>query len=469
MVALLVLVVIQLVGIQIYRLEREETLGLVNSRFALQRVVSAIRLLNESPKNLHDEILRASRSETLRLRLRPQATTPEERNPQFERIVRSKLEYPKQLNIQISAERRPAPGQRLDNNRPAQGQAQPMRRHPGMRADVRLRGSIELEDGQWLDFTSLRDNEMPGWSVKAMLSFVLLAGLLAGLMIWLLQRTTRPLKLLAQQAERLGRGDKPEPISETGPREIRDTLTAFNRMQDRLDRFVSDRTRMLAAISHDLRTPLTTLQLRCEFLPDGDDKQKIQQSLRIMEQMLSATLQFAREDGLAEPIRNLDLPSLLESLCDDLQDNGHDVSLIAQTAVIYRGRAMALRRALQNLLDNGVKYGGKVEAELDITATQVQIRIRDFGPGIPAELQEEVFKHPTGFGSKYGRWQYRLRARHCSHPDPPTWRTATVEQPPARWLTGTNIFAPLMALYTSGENSYIGLSHSHSFHQHLFY
>lgn len=232
-----------------------------------------------------------------------------------------------------------------------------------------------------------------------MLSFVLLAGLLAGLMIWLLQRTTRPLKLLAQQAERLGRGDKAEPIAESGPREIRDTLSAFNRMQDRLDRFVSDRTRMLAAISHDLRTPLTTLQLRCEFLPDGEDKQKIQQSLTIMEQMLSATLQFAREDGLAEPIRNLDLPSLLESLCDDLQDNGHDVSLVAQTAVIYRGRAMALRRALQNLLDNGVKYGGKVEAELDISATQIQIRIRDFGPGIPAELQEEVFKPFTRLDS----------------------------------------------------------------------
>ncbi|MGO4999308.1 ATP-binding protein [Oceanisphaera sp. W20_SRM_FM3] len=391
MVALLFLVVIQLVGIQIYRMEREETLGLVDSRFALQRVVSAIRLLNQSPENLHDEILRASRSETLRLRIRDQGTTPAERNPKFERIVRSKLEYPKQLAIQISAERNPVAGHSLPHNHP-RGQAQPTRRAQGMRTDVRLQGSIELEDGRWLDFISLRDNEIPNWSIKAVLSFVLLAGLLAGLMIWLLQRTTRPLKQLAQQAERLGRGDKPEPISESGPREIRHTLTAFNRMQDRLDRFVSDRTRMLAAISHDLRTPLTTVKLRCEFLSDGEDKQKIQQSLSIMEQMLSATLQFAREDGLAEPIRNLDLPSLLQSLCDDLQDNGFDVSLVAQSAVIYRGRPSALRRALQNLLDNGVKYGGKVEAELEVTPTQVQIRIRDFGPGIPAEQLEEVFK-----------------------------------------------------------------------------
>ena len=392
MVALLILVIIQLVGVQIYRLEREETLGLVNSRFTLQRVISATRLLNESPASLHDEILRASRSETLRLRVRDQGNTPEQRNPQFERIVRSKLEYPKQLAIQISAERRPVNHQGMEQPPQQNGQAQPMRRHPGMRPDVRLQGSIQLFDGRWLDFTSLRDNEMPGWSAKAVLSFLLLAGLLAGLMIWLLQRTTQPLKQLALQAERLGRGDKAEPIAESGPREIRNTLSAFNRMQDRLDRFVSDRTRMLAAISHDLRTPLTTLKLRCEFLPDGEDKQKIQQSLTVMEQMLSATLQFAREDGLAEPIRSLDLPSLLQSLCDDLQDNGHDVSLISQEAVIYRARPTALRRALQNLLDNGVKYGAKVEAELKVSASQIQISIRDFGPGIPSKQLEEVFK-----------------------------------------------------------------------------
>lgn len=392
MVALLALVLIQLVGIQIYRMEREDTLGLVNIRFTLQRLISATRLLNQSPDTLHAEILRASRSETLRLRLSEQGTYPDERSPHFERIVRSKLDYPSQLAIHISAERRPLA-------QPWPAKAPQNRHHPPLRADIRLQGSIELADGRWLDFTSLQDREIPGWSAKAILSFMLLAALLTGLMIWLLQRTTRPLKELAQQAERLGRGDKAEPITERGPREIRDTLTAFNRMQDRLDRFVSDRTRMLAAISHDLRTPITTLQLRCEFLPEGEDKQKIQQGLKRMEQMLNATLQFAREDGLSEPIRNLDLPSLLQSLCDDLQDNGHDVNLVEQTPVIYRGRPTALRRALQNLLDNGVKYGGKVEVTLNTTPEQVQIQIRDFGPGIPEAQQEEVFKPFTRLDS----------------------------------------------------------------------
>ena len=392
MVALFALVLIQLVGIQIYRIEREETLGLVNSRFTLQRLVSVTRLLNQSPPALHDEILRASRSETLHLRLDSSESLPDARSARFEHIVRSKLDYPAQLAIHISAEHK---AHLVD--RPPREHSH--RRHPPIRPDIRLRGGIELEDGRWLNFTSLSDREVPGWSAKAVLSFILLAALLTGLMIWLLQRTTRPLKELAQQAERLGRGDKAEPIAESGPREIRDTLTAFNRMQDRLDRFVSDRTRMLAAISHDLRTPITTLQLRCEFLPDGEDKQKIQQGLKRMEQMLNATLQFAREDGLSEPIRNLDLPSLLQSLCDDLQDNGHDVTLCEPAAVIYRGRPSALRRALQNLLDNGVKYGGKVQVWLTATSEQVQIQIRDFGPGIPEALQEEVFKPFTRLDS----------------------------------------------------------------------
>ncbi|OIN08534.1 ATP-binding protein [Oceanisphaera psychrotolerans] len=390
-VALFALVLIQLVGVQIYRMEREETLGMVNSRFTLQRLIAVTRLLNQSPPALHDEILRASRSETLLLTVTDTRPQPGERSANFERIIRNKLDYPDQRDIHISIESR----QGLRDWPPRERERERDRRrhpHPPPRSDIRLHGVIELADGHWLSFTSLTDRDIPAWSAKAILSFVVLAALLAGMMIWLLQRTTRPLKELARQAERLGRGDKLEPLTESGPSEIREMLSAFNRMQDRLDRFVSDRTRMLAAISHDLRTPITTLQLRCEFLPEGEDKQKLQQGLKRMEQMLNATLQFAREDGLAEPVRNLDLPSLLQSLCDDLQDNGHEISLEEQDAIIYRGRPTALRRALQNLLENGVKYGGKVEVRLLAEPKRVRVLIRDFGPGIPQEQLEEVFK-----------------------------------------------------------------------------
>lgn len=383
LVALFALLLIQLVGIQIYRVERDNTLGQVNTRFTLQRLIAVTRLLNQSPPALHKEILRASRSETLRLTISQPLVQPLERNPRFEHIVRKQLSYPDELAIYISSEQ-----QQTEHF----WSARHHHRLPPIRADIRLQGGVELNDGRWLSFTSFSDHEVPGWSLTAIFSFTLLAALLAGLMVWLLQRTTRPLKELAQQAERLGRGDKVAPIAERGPREIQDTLSAFNRMQDRLDRFVSDRTRMLAAISHDLRTPITTLQLRCEFLPEGVDKQKIQQDLKHMEHMLNATLHFAKEEGSAEPWQDLDVPSLLESLCDDLQDNGYDVSFISSVPLIYRTRATVLRRALQNLLDNAVKYGKTVKVSLRLSPKWIQILIEDTGPGIPEDQLEEVFK-----------------------------------------------------------------------------
>lgn len=383
LVALFALLLIQLVGIQIYRVERDNTLGQVNTRFTLQRLISVTRLLNQSPPVLHKEILRASRSETLRLSISQPLVKPPERNSRFEHIVRKQLSYPGSQAIYISSE-------------PQQSEhfwsARHHHRLPPIRADIRLQGGVELNDGRWLSFTSFSDHEVPSWSLTAIFSFTLLAALLAGLMVWLLQRTTRPLKELAQQAERLGRGDKVAPITERGPREIQDTLSAFNRMQARLDRFVSDRTRMLAAISHDLRTPITTLQLRCEFLPEGEDKQKIQQDLKHMEHMLNATLHFAKDEGNAEPWQDLDVPSLLESLCDDLQDTGYDVSFISSVALIYRTRATVLRRALQNLLDNAVKYGDTVTVSLQLAPKWIEILIEDTGPGIPEEQLEEVFK-----------------------------------------------------------------------------
>ncbi|WMC10275.1 ATP-binding protein [Oceanimonas pelagia] len=386
LVALCALVLVQLVSLQIYRLEREEALGLVNSRFTLQRLMAVTRLLHQSPPELHREILRASRSETLLLSLSRQAPEAGERNAVFERIVRSRLDYPPELDIHIGAET--GSGQALPPP------AERRHRHPphGRRPDIRLYGGIELGNGRWLRFTSLVDTETPGWSLKAMVSLVLLAALLTGLMIWLLQRTTRPLKRLARRAERLGRGDRAEPLPETGPSEIRETLSAFNRMQERLDRFVTDRTRMLAAISHDLRTPLTSLQLRCEFLPEGEDKHKLQQGLKRMEQMLAATLRFARDDGQDEPMRDLDLSSLVQSLCDDLQDAGHSVSLEEREPILFRGRSQALRRALQNLLENGIKYGERVEVRLLNEPGHIRILIRDFGPGIADDQLDEVFK-----------------------------------------------------------------------------
>ena len=149
---------------------------------------------------------------------------------------------------------------------------------------------------------------------------------------------------------------------------------------------------MLAAISHDLRTPLTSLRLRCEFLPDGEDKQRLQQTLDTMEEMLKATLAFARDDQAAETSRSVDLVSLLQSLCDDYQDSGQPVTCQSEGQLAYICRPALLRRVLQNLIDNALTYAGSAEVNLVRGEDSLQILVRDHGPGIPEADLEQVFQ-----------------------------------------------------------------------------
>lgn len=390
LVALAGLVLIQLLSIQIYRSDREEALGYVNSRNAMQRIISVVRLLSLSPPSLYHEILKASRSETLLLRLADEPLQPDNRSPRFEKLVRAKLGYPSSLAVEISAELK----QDIQRSRAWQHHNRMMKDRNGMPPpqDMRLYGSIELPNGGWLQFSSLVDKETASWSWQTTLNLLLVASLVIGLMIWLFRRATRPLKQLAANADRLGRGEDIEPLREEGPTEIRESIQAFNRMHTRLDRFVQDRTRMLAAISHDLRTPITSLRLRTEFLDEGEDKERIQQTLQQMEQMLAATLSFAREEGQQEATRELDLVSLLESLCDDYADMGQPVTCLAEGKQVYACRANTLRRVLQNLIGNAIKYAGGAEVSLVRGDGELLILVRDQGPGIAESQLEEVFK-----------------------------------------------------------------------------
>ncbi|MFD2112693.1 ATP-binding protein [Thiorhodococcus fuscus] len=250
---------------------------------------------------------------------------------------------------------------------------------------------VRLRDGRWVDFRTTRIDEPPPWAGKTLQLLALLLTTVIGGGLLMARRAARPMAQLAEAAQRLGLGEDVEPIPESGPREVRETIRAFNRMQDRLHRHIQDRLRLLAAVSHDLRTPITTLRLRAEYIEDADMRDKTLATLGEMEAILSATLSFARDEAADETARATDLAALAQSLVDDHADLGGDVGYAGPERLIVRCRPVALKRALSNLIDNAVKYGGSVQVSLATEDGQYLIRVDDAGPGIPEADLEKVF------------------------------------------------------------------------------
>lgn len=223
--------------------------------------------------------------------------------------------------------------------------------------------------------------------------FLVLIGILAYVVA---KMTTRPIKRLADAATELGRDiDRPQ-LKEAGPTEIRQAATAFNAMQARIKRQIQHRTHMLAAITHDLQTPLTRLRLRMEKVGDPDLRHKLIEDLAVMQGMVREGLDLARSMDSAEAMQLLDIDSLLDSVCADAADAGQDVTLEGQTHASIMAQPNALRRCLTNLVDNAVKYGRfarlQIMREGSGEQSHIVIRIRDGGSGIPEDQLAAVFE-----------------------------------------------------------------------------
>ncbi|MDI4664817.1 HAMP domain-containing protein [Xanthobacter autotrophicus] len=249
--------------------------------------------------------------------------------------------------------------------------------------------ATQLSDGSWLNAVFVKPGPEGFWTTRSV-TFLALAGVFfCVLAVVAAQGITRPLRRLAHAAEALGRGEKIDPLPESGPDDV--TAIAFNRMQERLTRFVDDRTRMLAAISHDLRTPLTSLRLRAEFVADDDLRDKMLGTIAEIQGMTEATLAFVRADATAEATRTVELSALVESLCDDLAEIGWDVTFLDSPKVGCRCRPDAVRRACRNLVENAVRYGERARVRVERSGDAALIVVEDDGPGVAEELREQVF------------------------------------------------------------------------------
>lgn len=261
------------------------------------------------------------------------------------------------------------------------------RRGPG--ADDVVLG---LPDGSEVTIGSAPPGPQP-WSAEWIAVTVLPAAVLILIGAWILRRgILRPLRTMAAAAERIGRGEPAPAAPAAGPREVRQVAEALGRMQERVDRYVADRTRMLAAIAHDLRTPLTRLQLRTEFIDDDELREKAQADIGQLAAIVSATLAFARDDQVDEAVRPVDLADLVRGIVSDLRDGGATVASGPLAPVTVRARPTALRRALVNVVDNACKHGGGATVRVARDDRGAAVVVEDDGPGIPADAFEDVFR-----------------------------------------------------------------------------
>lgn len=261
---------------------------------------------------------------------------------------------------------------------------------PGMSDSIMIL-SLALTDGSWLNFIAPTLTIRPFWSSSILLPMLAATLAVIAISVWAVWRATAPLAFFTRAAERLGRDVNAPPLDERGPREVHRAARAFNEMQTRLRSFIEDRTRMLAAISHDLRTPITRMRLRAEFVEDDEQRRKMLDDLAEMEAMIAATLSFAREDAAGEARVPLDLADLLQSLCDAAVDAGHAASYTGERRFPFNGAPMGLKRTFGNLIDNAIKYGGAARVALQPGNQAVVVSVEDDGPGIPADELEKVF------------------------------------------------------------------------------
>ena len=202
---------------------------------------------------------------------------------------------------------------------------------------------------------------------------------------------TRPLSDLARAADSVGRQVRPAQLEERGARELRDAAHAFNTMQDRLRRYLDSRTRVLAAMSHDLKTPLTRLRLQVEALDDPAMQIRIGRELDEMEGMVREALALFRGVDDGEPAAPLDIDALLGKLRSEFTDMGATVTVSGKSVAPYMGKPLALRRCLTNLVANAVKFGTRADIVVE-DGSELVILVRDAGPGIPEAELERVFE-----------------------------------------------------------------------------
>ncbi|HEU4625585.1 MAG TPA: ATP-binding protein [Steroidobacteraceae bacterium] len=251
--------------------------------------------------------------------------------------------------------------------------------------------TVTLPDGQNVMFRAVAPLPAPPLPSAIFVELAVLTVMLGIALFFMALTITRPLRELATAADAVGRGAYNPPLAEKGARELRQATRAFNIMQERLRRYLESRTRVLAAMSHDLRTTLTRLRLRAESIDNDELRVRFSADLDEMAQMVQGALGLFKDLNDQEPPESIDLDALLANLQADFKEMDADITIQGHTDGPISAKPLALKRCLMNLLHNAIKYGTRATV-LVSDGENVVIRIRDEGPGIPEEALDQVFE-----------------------------------------------------------------------------
>ena len=393
LVLLGVLLAAQLIGAGILLRDRGTAIYEASGFGAAQRIAGVVQLLEALDPSQRDIVLRAVNSASFRVSYSRPPALPESTDIHAAHL--------RGLLHRVLGDDRPLVVAVIQTDAIGEvpewhGRMGPMAHGPAM-ANFAPRVSgfliqLRLADGQWVSFAQRLPQEQFAWPARLLLTLGILLASVILVSLIAVRWITRPLAVLGNAAQELGHDIGRPPLPEAGPREVRQAAQAFNAMQSRIRRYLHDRERLLAAVSHDLKTPITRLRLRAELLSDDALKTKFVQDLEEMESMVSATLEFMRTGYEREAVQPTDINALLESVQADREEMGQSVTIEGRAAAAYPGRPMALKRALVNLIENAIKYGSRAQIRVEDSIEQLRITIADNGPGIPEDRLEDVFE-----------------------------------------------------------------------------
>ena len=400
------LIVAQLLSAAILLQDREQALYHAIGGHVAQRIAAIVNLLDDLDETERQRLVTALDLPPTRLSLDlpwQTETAPDERyhTTLFRALLQRQLGPDRPFQAEINDDLPPPPAERprwLDPDSPPlpprdwAGPPPRWRRHAMMVGLRNFMVQVRLRDGATVTFQQVLPEDVIAWPARLLLILLVLLVSVAVLAALAVRALTRPLAVLAEAASELGRDIRRPPLAETGPLEVRRAAYAFNTMQERLIRYIEDRNRILAALSHDLKTPITRLRLRTELLDDAALREKFLADLDDMQRMAQASLDFLRGGEDSEPIAPVDINALLESSQEDAEDTGHAVSITGTANQPFCCRPLALKRCLTNLVDNALKYGQRAEMVVTDTPTRLTLVVRDRGPGIPAAELERVFE-----------------------------------------------------------------------------